>query len=78
MGNYRPVKKKCWKKYLEHLGWELDRISASHHQYVKKGAKRPIPMYGSKKEIPALHIKTSCKTLGVNPKDVYEWIEKNC
>jgi predicted RNA binding protein YcfA (HicA-like mRNA interferase family) len=31
-------------KILEANGWKLDRISASHHIYVKDGQPRPIPI----------------------------------
>ena len=77
MGNNRPVKTKCWIKFLEHLGYKFNRIKGSHFQYVKEG-KRTIPVREADKEVPAMHIRTSCRTLGIDIEVVYNWIEKNC
>jgi predicted RNA binding protein YcfA (HicA-like mRNA interferase family) len=77
MGNFRPIPTKCWILFLIHKGYTFDRIKSSHHQYTKKGS-RSIPVWGDEKEIPALHIKTSCRTIGCTMEDAYQWIEANC
>jgi len=76
MGNYRPIPTKSWIKFLEFHGYMLIRIKGSHHIYTKKG-RRPIPVWGNEKEIPAMHIKTSCTSIGCSVEDVYKWIEEN-
>jgi len=77
MGNFRPLPTKCWEKFLLSLGFKPNRIKGSHHLWVKPGY-RTIPVWGDEKEIPAFHLKTSCRTLGKNVKDLYDWAEKNC
>jgi len=77
MGNNRPIKTKCWIAYLKSLGFELTRTTGSHYMYVKKGF-RTIPVWESEKEIPAMHIRTSCRTIGVDITDVYAWTDANC
>jgi len=77
MGDFRPIKTKCWIKYLEHLGYSFNRVKGSHFQYTMEG-KRTIPVRENDKDVPALHLRTSCKSLGINIDDVYDWIEKNC
>lgn len=77
MGKYRPLRTKCWIKFLEAHGYRLDRISASHHQYIKKGF-RTIAVWGNEKDIPAMHVKTSCSSGGFDIDYVLRWIEENC
>lgn len=76
---HRPVKTKDWIAFLNYHGFTFSgRIKGSHHQYTKKGAIRAIPVWAEKKEIPANHIKISCRTIGVTAKEAYDWIENNC
>lgn len=77
MGKYRPIPTKCWISFLISRGYKLDRISSSHHQYTKNG-KRTIAVWGNEKEIPALHIKTSCRSIGIDIDEFLSWTEKNC
>jgi len=43
-----PGKEVC--QLLERHGWQLDRISGSHHIYIKPGqpASIPVPVHGNK------------------------------
>ena len=77
MIGFRPLKTSCWEKLLTFLGYKLQRISASHHQWTKP-QKRTIPVWGNEKEIPALHKKTSANSFGWSLKEVYAWAEENC
>ena len=77
MGNHRPLPTKCWESLLKFLGYECDRISASHHQWTKTG-KRTIPVWGAKKEIPAQFLRTNCRTFGWELDQVYAWASKHC
>ena len=77
MSNFRPIPTKCWESFLQHRGFICKRTKGSHDQWVKKG-HRTIPVWGNEKQIPALHLKTSCLTLGITLNELYEWIEENC
>ena len=80
MGNFRPIKVKCFIKYLESLGCykAKQQPKGSHSKYKCPGAKRSIMIRENEKMIPPLHIKTNASTLGVTIQDVYDWVEKNC
>lgn len=75
--NFRPLLTKCWEKYLTFCGYYHNRTASSHHQWVKAGS-RTIAVWGNEKEIPAMHLKTSCRTIGCTMEEMYAWAEKNC
>lgn len=77
MGNFRPLNTKCWEKFLTTKGYIKSRTTASHDQWTKRNC-RTIPVWGSEKEIPALHIKTSCNSMKITLLEVYDWAAKNC
>lgn len=77
MGNFRPLATKCWEAFLAYMGYEYNRTSSSHDQWTKRGC-RTIPVWGNEKQIPAMHLKTSCRTLGCTTDDLYAWADKNC
>lgn len=76
-GNFRPLRTNCWEKFLIFKGFKLDRTKGSHDQWKRKGT-RTIPVWGNEKEIPAFHLKTSCRTIGCDIEDLYNWAEDNC
>lgn len=75
--SYRPISTKCWEKFLAFKGYRYSRTAASHDQWTKHGS-RTIPVWGDEKEIPAMHLKTSCRTIGCSLDELYEWIKENC
>ena len=77
MGNFRPLPLKCWEAFLTLHGYIYVRTKGSHDQWTKKNC-RTIPVWGNEKEIPAMHLKTSCSTMGVTLTDLYTWADKNC
>jgi len=77
MGNFRPLPTKCWESFLTYCGYKLNRITSSHHQWTKTGS-RTISVWGNEKEIPAMHLKTSCRTIGCTMEKLYEWAKENC
>lgn len=77
MGNFRPLPTKCWERFLSSKGYRYNRTQGSHDQWTKKGS-RTIPVWGDEKEIPAQHLKSSCRTLGYNLADLYKWADENC
>jgi len=78
MGNFRPLPTKCWEAFLTHNGFHYSsRTKASHDQWVKKGF-RTIPVWGNEKQIPAMHLKCSCSTIGCTMDELYSWVDKNC
>ena len=78
MGNNRPVKTKYWLKFLKFKNCHHVRTKASHHQYKCPKCKRPIVHRESYKEIPAMHLRTNLKTMGLTLEYLYKWIEENC
>lgn len=75
--SYRPLPTKCWELFLLHHGYQLNRVKASHHQWTKKGF-RTVPVWGNEKQTPAMHLKTSCSSMGISINDLYEWAATNC
>lgn len=76
MGNNRPVKTKDWIAYLKEQNCVYIRTHASHYIYECPNCLRPITFRESKKDIPAMHLKTNLFTLGKTLKELYEWIDK--
>lgn len=78
MGNFRPLPTKCWEAFLKEKGYKYNRTKASHDIWIKPGSARSIPVWGNEKQIPALHLKTSCRTIGCSLDELYSWADKNC
>jgi len=78
MGNNRPIKTKCWENFLISIGCKFKRNKGSHHIWGCPNCMRPIVFWGNKKDIPALHIQTDLKTLGIERKYFLSWVDKNC
>ncbi|AEA42971.1 type II toxin-antitoxin system HicA family toxin [Fluviicola taffensis] len=78
MGNNRPVKTTCFLKYLASKKCIEKRTKGSHTQFKCGSCWQSITVRKADKEIPALHIKTNCQTLGVTIEDFYKWAADNC
>jgi hypothetical protein len=78
MGNNRPVKTKHWLKFLDSKNCKYKRTTASHDHYKCPNCFRTITHREKDKEIPAFHLQTNLKTLGLTLKDLYTWIQENC
>lgn len=75
---FRPLPTKCWENFLKYKGYSYSgRTKGSHDQWTKPRS-RTIPVWGDEKEIPAQHLKSSCRTIGCTLDDLYEWAEANC
>lgn len=77
MGKFRPLATKCWENFLIMHGFKKNRTKGSHDQWVKPG-KRTIAVWGNEKEIPALHLRTSCHSIGCTIDSLYDWAAINC
>jgi predicted RNA binding protein YcfA (HicA-like mRNA interferase family) len=77
MGEYRPLPTKCWERFLAFKGYSYSRTRGSHDIWTKSNS-RSIPVWGDEKEIPAMHLKTSCRTIGVLLDELYNWAKENC
>lgn len=76
--SFKPLPTKCWENFLTYQGFAYSgRTKGSHDQWTKRGC-RTIPVWGDEKEIPALHLKTGCKTIGCDVNDLWKWASKNC
>lgn len=74
---FKPVDTRCWERFLKFMGYTHVRTASSHDQWTKKNS-RTIPVWGNKKTIPAIHIKTSCATMGIDTDVFYIWAKENC
>lgn len=77
MGNFRPLDTSCWEKFLTLKGFISTRSKGSHFQWKKSGC-RTIPVWHDEKQIPALHLKTGCFTIGITMQELYAWADNNC
>jgi predicted RNA binding protein YcfA (HicA-like mRNA interferase family) len=77
MGNFRPLPTKCWEAFLKVNGYIYKRTKGSHDQWTKPNF-RTIAVWGNEKEIPAMHLKSSCSTMGKTLDELYSWAEDNC
>ena len=78
MGNFRPLPTKCWEAFLKKHGYIYSgRTKGSHDQWTK-GGHRTIPVWGNEKQIPAFHLRTGCKSIGVDVNELYSWADENC
>ncbi len=58
-------------------GFQYRSTKGSHDQWTKAG-KRTIPVWGNEKQIPGLHLKTGCSSIGCDLQDLYDWAAENC
>ena len=77
MGNFRPLDTKCWELFLTYKGYQQKRIKGSHFVWTKLNS-RSIPVWGNEKQIPPMHLKTSCTTIGCTLQELYDWSDINC
>lgn len=78
MGNNRPIKTKDWLRFLEAKNCKYLRTKASHDHYKCPNCWRTITHKGKDKEIPAEHLRTNLKTMGLTLEYLYNWIDENC
>ena len=77
MGNNRPVKTSDWIRFLKSRDCKYNSTEASHTKYKCPGCMRSIIFRDKDKDIPATHLKTNLKTMGLTLKDLYDWLEDN-
>ncbi|WP_304064336.1 hypothetical protein [Pedobacter glucosidilyticus] len=78
MGNNRPIKTKCWIKFLEFKNCKYISTEASHDKWKCPGCLRSIIHRQKDKEIPAFHINSNLITMGISKDEFLEWIKENC
>ncbi|HVL40230.1 MAG TPA: type II toxin-antitoxin system HicA family toxin [Fimbriimonadaceae bacterium] len=44
----KPISGKELAKIVERKGWNLVKVSGSHHRYAKSGIRLTIPIHGNK------------------------------
>jgi len=76
--SFKPVPTKKFKKFLKEKGLVCIRTSGDHEYWDRPddSLPRPITIIGCDKEIPAFHIKTNLKNLGIDYSDFEEEISK--
>jgi hypothetical protein len=75
----KPVDTYIFIAFLEHLGLQAVRSKESHEAWNREinPLDRPIIFRPSNKQIPPLHIRTNCLTLGWSVNDFWKWVEQN-
>ncbi len=78
MGKFRPLPTRCWEAFLSYHSYQYSgRTKGSHHQWTKPG-HRTIPVWGDEKEIPPLHLRSGCFSIGCTTDELYRWAAENC
>ena len=79
MGGDRPIRVKCWEKFLKSKGYTFkSKKGTSHDKWRCPGCIMSITFRGSEKEIPFAHIKTNLETMSVSADDFRDWVKNNC
>ncbi|MEH2121876.1 type II toxin-antitoxin system HicA family toxin [Nostoc sp.] len=65
----KSVSGKALCKILERYGWNLKRITGSHHIYVNKGIILSIPVHGNR-DLPIGTLKGLLKDAGLTEEDI--------
>jgi predicted RNA binding protein YcfA (HicA-like mRNA interferase family) len=68
------VKFKLFVEFLLSIGCIFDRIVGDHHIYTKEGLKRPVVIV-QEKEISIHIIKSNLRTLGIDTKEFYSYLD---
>ncbi len=76
---FKPISTKKFKKFLKNKGLKLVRIHGDHEVWDYPDDNfsllRPVTFIGCEKEIPAFHITTNLKTLGISYYDFIKELE---
>lgn len=67
----KPISGKALCKIVERKGWELKRITGSHHIYAKKEVNTilSIPVHGNR-DLPVGTLKSILKDAGLTESDI--------
>ena len=67
----KPIFGKALCKIIERYGWQLKRMSSSHHIYTKQGMRviLSVPGYGNK-DLPIGTLKSILKDAGLTEDDL--------
>lgn len=76
--SFRPIPKNKYIRWLKFKGLVYIRTSASHELWdsLDGAYDRPITFRTMDKDIPPLHLKSNCDTMGVSMKDLYKEIQR--
>jgi len=78
MSNDRPVKTKCWIKFIESKGCKYKSSEASHDKWRCPGCIMSIIVREGDKDVPFGHIKTSLSTMKIEKAEFWAWVKENC
>ena len=74
----KPVDTSIFIAFLEHLDLKAKRHKGSHQAWNRDDdpLDRPIIIRPKDKQIPSIHIRTNCQTLGWSVNDFWKWVQK--
>jgi len=64
--------------YFEVMASVIVELNLAMTFIQKKGCLRSVVVRTKEKDVPALHLKTNCRTIGCTINDLYAWADKNC
>jgi len=73
MGELGSVKLSLFRKFLKEQGLKKTGGKGDHEKWSKNDLSRPVILQVKNKNIPAFHIRTNLKTLGISVKDFLNW-----
>jgi len=76
MSKLTPVHHDKLIKLFELDGFQIARRRGDHVMMTKPGARRPVVIKTSPREVPVTHIKTNLNTAGMSRERYFELLEK--
>lgn len=72
MGELQSIKTSLFRKFLLSQGLVHARTRGDHEVWSKPGMTRPVIIQAKNKNVPAAHIRTNLKTLGLSVPEFLE------
>lgn len=66
MGELQSIKTSKFRTFLIYQGLELIRTKGDHEIWYRYGLPRPVVIQAKNKNMPATHIRTNLKTMGIS------------
>ena len=75
MAGIRPIHSREFEKFLKMVGCVEVRQRGDHAMYNRSGIRRPVVICKGR-NLSVVEIMSNLRTLGINPKDYLEMIQK--
>lgn len=75
MPRINPLPRKQFEQFLKYIGCTFKRQKGDHLIYDRPDLQRPV-VFPYDKEIPPFVIRNNLRTLGINPKEYFDILER--